>query len=89
MEKHVENVGDNVLHLTVKDYKRFGRNKVIGETAISFDKINSAYCLEPDSPDSVPLIEIPLVKLGQTPASMISKYYNFSKLTFFSRKRER
>lgn len=71
MEKHVDNIGDNVLHLTVKDYKMFGRNKVIGETAISFDKLNSAYLSEPESPDSMPLIEIPLVKLDATPTSMI------------------
>jgi C2 domain len=78
MEKHVENVGDNVLHLTVKDYKMFGRNKVIGETAISFDKLNSA--LELESPDSIPLIEIPLVKLDETPPSKTPEYYQKIKI---------
>jgi len=75
VEKHVENIGDSVVHLMVKDYKRFGRNQLIGETALSFDRVKRCFTIESDSSDSIPEIEMPLLKLVDSPSSKFNFFH--------------
>jgi len=65
MDEGIQNLENALVHFVVKDYNRFGHNRVIGEALIKFDKINKEYAIKPFA--DVPQIELSLIKLVEVP----------------------